>query len=316
MSRNAGYAIALSNQAARATAGYASTPPPGAMDAVIAEGTAVIAEPPGPELPVIVSDGSDDGLDLTPGAIGGAPVAAAGAFGEGFSTLAPADASGAAADASGNLTAFSGATPAGPARIEHQGGVTLDAGRDGDRVNATGLYWGRWSGGAAVATAAGATQSRSLERESVHWIAAGGGPQPALPSTGRAKFELIGNTNPTDDDGHTGTLGRAHLGADFTAGTVDADLKLSFAQTGQLWKASARDVPMNVAQASFAGAFDEVSVHTRGGGAPGDGTGSMSGFFTGDAQGSLAGAAMSYGLSDGLTNVSGTAAFQRTRPGN
>jgi hypothetical protein len=148
----------------------------------------------------------------------------------------------------------------------------------------------------------------------MHWIAAGAGPRPALPSTGRANFELIGNTNPTDDAGHTGTLGRAQLGADFTAGTVDADLKLSFAQTGQVWKASANDVPMNVAEASFAGAFDKVSVHDRA--APREGWGSMSGFFTGDAQGTLAGAAMSYGLSDGLTSVAGTAAFQRKLPGS
>src|SRR6185436_12431450 len=114
--------------------------------------------------------------------------------------------------------------------------------------------------------------------------------------------------------GHTGTLGNAHLGADFTAGTLDAKIKLSFAQTGQVWQASARDLPMNIAQASFAGAFDDVSVHDHG--APRDGSGSMSGFFTGDAQGSLAGAAMSYGLTDGVTNVAGAAAFQRTRPGS
>jgi hypothetical protein len=148
----------------------------------------------------------------------------------------------------------------------------------------------------------------------MHWIVAGTGPQPVLPSSGHANFELIGNTNPTDDAGHTGTLGNAHLGANFTAGTVDAKVTLSFAQTGQVWKASARDLPMNVAQASFAGAFGDVSVHDHG--APREGSGSVSGFFTGDAQGNLAGAAMSYGLTDGLTNVAGTAAFQPTRPGS
>ena len=316
VSRHAGSALALANQAARATAGFANPPQPGAMDAIIAQGAAIIEAPRVPELPVVVDDGSDDGLDLTTGGLGGVPLAVAGALGDGFSAVTPAGASEPAADASGNLTAFSGATSAGPARVEHRGGVTLDAGRDTDRAGATGLQWGRWSGGSAVETAAGTTHTRPLERESVHWIAAGDARQPVLPSSGRADFDLIGNTNPTDDAGHTGTLGSARLGADFDAGTVDAKLKLSFAETGQVWKASARDLPMNVAQASFAGAFDEVSVHGRGSGAPREGWGSMSGFFTGDAQGSLAGAALSYGLSDGLTNVAGTAAFQRKQPGN
>jgi hypothetical protein len=314
VSQHAGSALALANQAARATEGYANPPRPDAMDAIIAQGAAIIDATHVPELPIVVVDGSDDGLDLTTGALGGMPLAVAGALGEAFSAITPAGASEPAADASGNLVAFSGATSAGPARVEHHGGVTLDAGRDGDRANATGLQWGRWSGGTAVQTSAGTTHSRSLERESMHWIVAGTGPQPALPSSGHANFELIGNTNPTDDAGHTGTLGSAHLGADFTAGTVDAKVKLSFAETGQVWKASARDLPMNVAQASFAGAFDDVSVHDHG--APREGAGSMSGFFTGDPQGSLAGAAMSYGLTDGLTNVAGTAAFQRTRPGS
>jgi len=210
--------------------------------------------------------------------------------------------------------AFAGATPAGSGHIEHHGGITLDAGRDTDRPDATGLRWGRWSGGTAVTTVSGTSQSTSLARDSLHWIAPGGGAQPVLPTTGRAEFALIGNTSPTDDAGHAGTLGSASLAADFTAQTVDASLNLSFAQTEQVWAASAHGLSIDVPRATFGGAFDSVTVRTRD--SMHDASGSLSGFFTGSTNGTLAGAGLSYGLTDGVVNIAGTAAFQRVQPGN
>jgi hypothetical protein len=279
-----------------------------------AQDTSAIETPAAPEVPVVADDGSDGGLDLTTGALGGVAVTYSGALGAGFSAVTPSGTSGAIADSDANLVAFSGATPEGSSRIEHHGGITADTGRDTDRAGATGLRWGRWSGGTVVTTVSDTSQTRSLVRDSLHWIAPGGGPQPVLPSTGHAEFELIGNTNPTDDAGRAGTLGSASLAADFTAQTVDASLSLSFAQTGQVWDASARALPIDVPQATFGGAFDSVTVHTKD--SIHDAAGSLSGFFTGSAEGTLAGAGMSYGLSDGVANVAGTAAFQRVQPGD
>lgn len=312
-SPGAGAALALANQGVRATDGDAplQLAPGGPM---IVQAPALTGAAGTPELPIVADDGTESGLDLSTGALGGVVLTYAGTPGTPFSAVTPAGASGAVADADGNLIAFSGMTPAGTGRLEHRGGVNLDAGRDSDRSDATGLRWGRWSGGSVVTTVGGAEQTSALDSESVHWIAPGGGAQPELPSTGRASFELIGNTNPTDASGHAGTLGSATLAADFSARTVDADLSLSLAPTGQVWNASASAVPMNASQATFGGAFDSVTV--RGADSTRSGSGTLSGFFTGDTHGALLGAGMSYGLSDGITNIAGTAAFQRVRPGN
>jgi hypothetical protein len=222
-------------------------------------------------------------------------------------------ASGALRNGHGDVIAFSGVTPIGEGRVEHAGGDTVEAGRDGAGHDGTKLQWGRWSGGTLSTTVGGLTQTRALDDESLHWIVAGTGAQPELPTKGRAEFELIGNTNPTDDAGHVGTLGSASLEADFTARTVDADLSLSFSELAQVWTAAARDVPLNTAQATFGGAFDTVTI--SGDGALRQGTGSLSGFFTGHGH-TLTGAGLSYGLTDGIANVSGTAAFQRIEPGD
>ena len=70
---------------------------------------------------------------------------------------------------------------------------------------------------------------------------------------------------------------------------------------------------MDATQASFGGAFDSVTIEDAGAAHPG--AGSLSGFFTGNAQRALTGAGMSYGLSDGNVDVAGTAAFGVAPPG-
>jgi len=307
-------ALAQANQATRSVGTEIPKDPSRGVDDAIAANTVAIATPATPEVAVVAEDGGGDDVDLTTGSLGGVPTAYAGALGAGFSGVSAAGASGAVTDSSGSITAFSGVIPDGNAHLEHRGGVTLDAGRDVDRADATGLRWGRWSGGSVATTTAGATESHALTDESLHWIASSGGPQPELPRTGTASFELIGNTNPTDDHGRVGTLGSASLAADFTARTVDADLSLSFVQTSEVWNASAQNLAINVPQATFGGAFDSVAI--RGPDSTRSGFGSLSGFFTGNARGTLLGAGVSYGLSDGATNVAGTAAFQRVQPGH
>jgi hypothetical protein len=309
-SRRAGFALALANQAARAAAGYATQPPPNALEAVVAQGAAVV-DAPSPEVPVVVSGPGGNEIDLTAGGPGGVALAWAG---EDFSAVAPAGASGVATDGRGAVLGFSAPVPGGSGRVALEGGNVEDAGRDSGRAGATGLQWGRWSGGQVVTTVDGTARRRALEDESVHYIVAASTAGPELPVTGRAAFELIGNTNPTDDHGHVGLLGNASLAADFTARTVDADLKLSFAQTAQVWKASARDLAIDTTHATFGGAFDRVSVQGRA--FTREGSGTVNGFFTGDAQRALTGAGIGYGLTDGTTRVAGSAAFAVSAAGD
>jgi hypothetical protein len=311
-SQAAGRALALANDTADAKQADAAPLSTEAGHALLDDGARVVETPQTPETATVAEDDSGGSVDLVSGGLGGVPLAYAGGAQPGFSAVTATGASGALRNGHGDVIAFSGDTPAGAGRMEHAGGVTLDAGRDGEHADGTGLQWGRWSGGSLETTVEGVTQTRTLEGESVHWIVAATGAQPELPVTGRAEFRLIGNTNPTDDAGHVGTLGSASLSADFTARTVDADLSLSFSELAQVWKASAREVPLNESLATFGGAFDEVTV--SGGGLLHEGTGSLSGFFTGQGH-TLAGAGLSYGLTDGVANISGTAAFQRIETG-
>jgi hypothetical protein len=317
-SQSAGRALALANDTSDATATanandpFAAAASAEAAQALLDDGMPAVEPPSTPETAVVAEDDSGGSVDLVSGGLGGVALAYAGGAQPGFSAVTATGASGALRSGHGDVIAFSGDTPAGAGRMEHTGGDTLDAGRDGKQANGTGLQWGRWSGGSVTTTVAGVTQTHALDGESVHWIVAGTGAQPELPTTGHADFELIGNTNPTDDAGHVGALGSASLSADFTARTVDAELTLSFSQLAQVWKASARDVPLNASLATFSGAFDDVTVSS--GGLLREGSGSLSGFFTGHGH-TLTGAGLSYGLTDGVANISGTAAFQHIETG-
>ena len=208
-------------------------------------------------------------------------------------------------DAAGNVTGFT----SGSVAVDSGSSQIVNVGRDTGRVGATGLSWGRWEGGVINVTDAGQTTQVPVDG-SVHWVVGqDDAPTPVLPSGGVANFDLVGNTDPTDNAGNIGTLGSATLSADFDAETVDTDVSLSFAQTNQVWDASAQDVPMNAADATFAGAFDSVTVDDGSGTV--NGSGELDGFFTGDDAGDLTGAGMSYSLSDDAgTDVAGSAAFQ------
>lgn len=189
----------------------------------------------------------------------------------------------------------------------------VNEGRDDQRAGATGLSWGRWSQGQVNVLDANGVSSATVT-DSVHWVAgADDAPVPQLPTTGNQSFELIGNTDPTDNRGNVGTLGSANLDANFDTQTVDADVSLSFAETNEVWDASATNVDINGSDATFDGAFDTVTVSDDTGVT--NGSGDLSGFFTGNDNGDVTGAGMSFGLSDDAgTDVSGSAAFQ-ARPG-
>lgn len=196
------------------------------------------------------------------------------------------------------------------ATVERATAESINRGED----QSTGLYWGRWANGASTTTQADGTASvNDLNESSAHWIHASNQIKPELPLTGTASFALVGNTNPTDNMGNRGVLGSANLAADFTNQTVDADVNLSINE--QTWDASGSGA-LNGEAATFAGDFNEVTVTNDATGAQHAGEGEFAGFFTADDDGDLAGAGMTYSLSDDESTVEGAAAFELENEGN
>lgn len=229
---------------------------------------------------------------------------------DGFTAVAAQGASNKVVGADGNPVAFSADSPIGMATVEQNGSTAVNLGRDTDRAGATGLHWGRWTTGAVNVTSDDETLRQSVEDSSVHWVSgADDSARVQLPTEGTVSFALIGNTNPTDNKGNVGTLGSANLSADFTNQTADADVSLSFDETEQVWDAAAEDVDIN-SDATFAGEFDSVTITDTSSGDTSSGEGDLSGFFSGDADGNVTGAGMSYSLTNDDDSVSGAAAFQ------
>jgi hypothetical protein len=191
--------------------------------------------------------------------------------------------------ANGAVSAFAapfvfGGRLAGHSTYQQGTSTVVDAGFD----PATGLSWGRWSGGAATVTNGSSTQTIALANNSLHYIfgSAQTGPV-SLPLTGTATYDVVGSTRPTDAAGHTGTFNTATLAANFTNRTVD--LGVNFAINGQTWNAAAGAVPIYRDQyfSAYAGApipgipgaaqLNITCTPSCGSGA----TGAVDGFFTG-----------------------------------
>jgi len=215
------------------------------------------------------------------------------------------------ADAQGRLTAFAAPYVISNNRQGHQSyrigtAQVADAGFDA----ATGLVWGRWSGGGA--TIAG--QNVALVNRSLHYIfsSAQSGPV-ALPLTGTASYDVIGSTNPTDLSGNTGRLNSAALNANFSARTVDTSLNVTIA--GQTWNASTVGAPINRDQyfSAFVGGPNflglprpaQLLLSCTPSCTPNNLVGSLDGFFTGRTGN---GAAVMYNLNNA---ISGSIAFRR-----
>ncbi len=214
----------------------------------------------------------------------------------------------------GSVEGFSAEFPgSGDANYAVGNAQVVNRGEDPD----TGIRWGRWANGNADVTTDAGTEQLALQGSSVHWVAGGlGEAAPVVPTTGSASFDLVGNTNPTDNHGNVGVLGSADLSANFDAQTVDADVDLSIADSN--WSAEADDVALDGNAATFEGDFDSVQVTDVSDPAnpsTTDGSGNLAGFFTGDENGDVDGAGMTYSLSDDVdTTVSGSAAFQKKTP--
>jgi hypothetical protein len=218
-------------------------------------------------------------------------------------------------DASGNLVGFASSAPGptGPSAATYAIGTAGNVNTGFDSM--TVMRWGRWSGGAADVTIAGApTSSLDLANQSLHWVSGPDSGIPAtMPITGTASYRLTGNTNPTDNLGNVGALGNATFVADFTrqfvTSTVSLDINNSnwmATGTGNIGAAS----PLGLAPHLFDGNYGSVVIDGVTGG-----TGVFSGFFSDPGDSSdpsfPGGVGMTYSLQDqsATTEVSGALVF-------
>jgi hypothetical protein len=201
-------------------------------------------------------------------------------------------------DDQGRLRSFQGLTGSGISAFQVGEGPVVNVGFDPE----TQLRWGRWSETASIGGSLVDLSDRDL-----HWIAAEAPSLFALPITGIATYDVVGNTNPTDNAGNIGTLGSASLSANFVSQTVTNSLSLSI--NNQVWTASGT-ASLNSPSPLFAGNYSTVTVNGAA-----SGNGSFAGFFIAPAEGQALpqGAGVSYNLNSGPTTVSGAAAFGRRR---
>lgn len=183
---------------------------------------------------------------------------------------------------------------------------------DGDILNpgadpVAGMHWGRWGNGVATLEFGdGTVNSLPTDQLNLHFVeSASTDGRIAIPTTGSREFAIIGNTDPTDTSGNIGFLGSATLNANFDLQTVDSSLDVSINQTAwhaegsaSLGQALAPGTPDHV----FSGTYSTVTVD----GTSNNGAGEFSGFIT---EG-LAGAGLSYSLSQGGDSVRGVVAFE------
>lgn len=259
-----------------------------------------------PEQPILATDADGNTVDLG----GGDPVVSEPVTTPGSAAFSSGPRSGAGTPSnleigtSGNLRAFD--VDGGSQQFSYDG-ASKDRGKDlsGD----TGLNWGRWSGGSATETSVGCPAGCALDltSESLHWIYSTNAP--VLPQGGTYNYQLIGNTNPTDQNGNVGTLNSATFRADFLNQTVDSSVNLSVG--GQTWDASGSGQFSQTQPGAFDGALNGTACDDNCAA-----TGTFDGFFTGgDGNNAPPGAGMTYEL--GNTNgdqVNGAAGFGNPQP--
>ena len=123
--------------------------------------------------------------------------------------------------------------------------------------------------------------------------------------TGTATYTLVGNTDPTDNQGNVGVLGTANFAADFTNSTVTSSLQLGI--NGQNW--SAEGGTGSITATLFNGLYGTVSVNGVSTGNSGSFGGAFGGFGT---NGIPTGAGLTHQLTNGTSTVSGAAVFNTT----
>ena len=220
-------------------------------------------------------------------------------------------------DANGNLTQFDDRQAEQPGEPTfgqvYNIGTASDTNRGMDPQ--TGIQWGRWTGGIAEITFLENGEAFDGEIDltdaSLHYVF---GPvvsqAPAFELSGSASYALVGNTDPTDNLGNVGVLGSADLFVNFTNQSVDHSLELNINQ--QVWSAFGVGDLSN-GNSLFSGNYTSVQVD---GVTPTGSGGEFAGFLASPGQdGVPQGAGLTYNLSDGSTDVTGSAVF-RQQPGS
>ncbi len=196
------------------------------------------------------------------------------------------------------------------------GGATAALAPDSGKDPATGITWGRYTGGMIAVTDrinGSPLSPLNVANQSLHVVLSSGQAGPTvLPISGAATYTLVGNTLPTDNLGHAGTLTSATLNANFTAKIVDAAVNVAI--NGNNWAATAVGLPIIKgiafeAEKKFGASSSPLGVTVNG--SPSGTAGTLSGVFTGPAGG---GAMLGYSLNQGGAagaSVSGVAAFRR-----
>lgn len=222
-------------------------------------------------------------------------------------------------DVSGNLTAFDTQI------VSNNGGGSSSAVAN---INATltdygtdaisGISWGRWAGGSFSVTdrqtGTATTVDQTINNTSLHWIAETATTSATtLPSTGTYTYTQAGGTLPTDSLGNVGAApATATLTADFSALTVN--LGVSATVAGTTLSATGANVPIIQKTVFYAssqepvGSTSHLSVSCTGACAAATGAGVVIGKFSGAG---ATGAAMTYGLQNGTTTISGVAAMHQ-----
>lgn len=201
--------------------------------------------------------------------------------------------------ATGGATALPVQVPGVAAAASLQIGTAVAS--DSGFSAATGLRWGRWSGGSVHLVGSAIVGGPvPLGTDSVHWVVGASyadAATPVLPQTGTAVYSLVGATHPTDGLGNLGTLNSLTLTADFRASAVAAALSLTIAKLD--WIATGSGFILAPGKSSgpqFAGTFSAPSV---GGATQIGGGGAFSGFFSnvpGQTSGVPGAAGISYTL--------------------
>jgi hypothetical protein len=189
------------------------------------------------------------------------------------------------------------------------------------------VRWGRYANGAiAVNDRITGQTMRVIDttNQNVHLAISGAMAGPVtLPTSGTANYTLIGNTNPTDNFGHTGTLGSASLGVDFTNQTAAAAVNATV--NGHNFVAATPTLAVGGVPIYKGAGFEAVTggggltvTVTPAGGSPttANTTGVMSGIFTGQTgKGAIVGYSLStvnaLVSSGSQTTINGVAVFKR-----
>jgi len=211
---------------------------------------------------------------------------------------------GAASVVNNNLTRFQGVAVTGQDAVISPGSSNVvDLGFD----PVSGIAWGRWSGGSAQVVTASNVRTPSLESSSLHWVVA---PEQnenfALPAQGTASFQLVGNSSPTDNFGHSGILGNATLDANFTTMSVDSSVAIGI--DNRVWNGSAQGMSLQ-SDGAFGGAMNSqvLDANER----QFEGTGQAAGFITNGAAGAGMGFVLQSNIDGSSHAVTGTAVFQK-----